>query len=50
MITVFLRIEVAEYRPPPIRNRIKPERFILKATADHISSNIDSEITSEKTY
>ena len=31
--------------PPPIRSRIKPESFILKATAYRISSNIGREIT-----
>ena len=49
--TVFLRIQVTpEYTPPPIRSRIKPENFILKAIAYRISSNIDREITTEKTY
>ena len=46
--TVFLRTEVApEYRPPPIRSRIKPENFILKAIAYRISSNTGREITTE---
>ena len=49
--TVFLRIEVApEYRPPPIRSRIKAENLILKAIAYRISSNIGCEITTEKNY
>ena len=48
-LTVFLQIEV-EYRPPPIRSRIKYEIFILKAIAYHISSNIGREITTEKAY
>ena len=49
--TVFLPIEVApEYRPPPIRSRIKHENFILKAIAYRISSNRSREITAEKTY
>ena len=37
-----------QYRPPPIRSRINPERFILKAIAYHISSNKGREITTEK--
>ena len=49
--TVFLPIEVAlEYRPPPIRSRIKAESFILKAIENRISSNISREIAMEKTY
>ena len=45
------RIEVAlEYRPPPIRSRIKPENFILKAIDNRISSNIGRQIATEKTY
>ena len=41
--------EVApEYRPSPIRGRIKPENLILKAISYGISSDIGREITTEK--
>ena len=47
--TEFLRIEVApEYRPAPIRIRIKSEIFILKAMAYIISSDKGREITMGK--
>ena len=48
--TVFLRIEVAPDYRPPIRSRVKPENFILKTIAYHISSNIGREGTTGKTY
>ena len=50
-VTVFLRIEVGlEYRPLPIRSRIKPENFILKAIDNSFSSNRGGEIATEKTF
>ena len=37
-----------EYRPSPIKSRIKHENFIIKAITYRIFSNISSKITAEK--